>query len=70
MNQTITYSVPDVSCGHCRAAIFDEVSAVEGVEAVTVDLDTKLVTVSGADLEHETLVTAIDAAGYQATRTH
>ena len=70
MNQTITYSVPDVSCGHCRAAITDEVGAVEGVEAVHVDLDTKLVTVSGNDLDDATLVAAIDAAGYEATRSH
>ena len=66
--QTITYSVPGVSCGHCRAAITDEVGAVEGVEAVDVDLDAKLVTVSGRNLDHETLVAAIDAAGYEAAQ--
>ena len=70
MNQTFTYTVPDVSCGHCRAAITDEVGAVEGVETVDVDLDAKAVTVSGKHLDHATLVAAIDAAGYQATQSH
>jgi copper chaperone CopZ len=57
-----------MSCGHCRAAITAEVSAVPGVEAVEVDLDTKLVAVRGEDLDDATLVAAIDEAGYEATR--
>jgi cation transport ATPase len=36
MTQTVTDSVPDMSCGHCRAAILAEVTAVAGVEAVEV----------------------------------
>ena len=36
--QTMTYSVPGVSCEHCRMAITEEVSAVAGVESVDVDL--------------------------------
>ena len=42
------YSVPGVSCEHCRAAITREVSAVAGVESVEVDLDRKVVVVGGA----------------------
>jgi copper chaperone len=68
MHQRLTYSVPGMSCGHCRAAITAEVSAVPGVEAVEVDLDTKLVAISGEDLDDATLVAAIDEAGYEATR--
>jgi copper chaperone CopZ len=62
------YSVPGMSCGHCRAAITAEVSAVPGVEAIDVDLDAKLVTVSGRSLDDAALITAIDEAGYEATR--
>lgn len=69
MNQTVTYSVPDMSCGHCRAAITDEVTAVAGVESVDVDLATKLVRISGQNLDHSALDAAIDAAGYAAVRT-
>lgn len=68
MSQTITYSVPDMSCGHCRAAITAEVEAVPGVQAIDVDLDSKRVTVSGSGLEDAALVAAIDEAGYEATR--
>ena len=68
MNVTLTYSVPGMSCGHCRAAITAEVSAVSGVESVDVDLDTKLVAISGDDLDHAALVAAIDEAGYEAVR--
>ena len=67
MNETITYSVPGISCGHCEAAITTEVSAVPGVSTVAVDLDTKLVTISGESLDDSALVAAIDEAGYDAT---
>ena len=62
---TISYSVPDVSCGHCRMAIEREVSTVAGVAAVKVDLDTKTVTVSGDRLDAAAIVAAIDEAGYE-----
>ncbi len=68
MNETITYSVPGMSCGHCRAAITAEVGALPGVESVNVDLDTKLVAVSGRNLDDAALVAAIDEAGYEAVR--
>ncbi len=64
----LIYSVPGMSSGHCRAAITAEVSAVCGVESVDVDLDTKLVAISGDDLHDAALVAAIDQAGYEAVR--
>jgi copper chaperone CopZ len=64
MSQTVTYSVPGVSCAHCQAAIAGEVSGVAGVEAVDVDLDSKLVTVTGESLDDAALRAAIDEAGY------
>jgi copper chaperone CopZ len=66
--QTITYSVPGVSCAHCRQAITDEVSAVSGVAAVDVDLEAKTVTVAGASLDGPAIVAAIDEAGYEVAR--
>ena len=65
---SITYSVPGVSCAHCRRAITDEVSAVPGVAAVEVDLDAKTVTVTGEPLDESALVAAIDEAGYEVAR--
>jgi copper chaperone CopZ len=69
MNETVTYSVPGMSSGHCRAAITDEVTAVAGVDSVDVDLATKLVRISGENLDDSALAAAIDAAGYVAVRT-
>ena len=68
MSETITYSVPGMSCGHCRAAITAEVTAVDGVETIDVDLDTKLVRVAGQNLDDAALVAAIEEAGYEAVR--
>lgn len=62
---TLTYSVPGVSCAHCQAAITEEVSIVAGVESVDVDLDTKIVTVTGDPLDEQAIIAAIDEAGYE-----
>ncbi len=61
-----TYRVPGMHCGHCRAAVEGEVWQVSGVDAVDVDLETKLVTVRGVTLSDEALRAAIDEAGYEA----
>ena len=63
---SITYSVPSMHCGHCVAAVEQELSGVAGVESVEVDLETKLVVVRGDGLEDEALRAAIDEAGYDA----
>ena len=62
--EQITYSVPGISCEHCRTAISNEVGARAGVEAVEVDLDRKLVAVLGHSLVDAQLRAAIDEAGY------
>lgn len=64
--ETKTYAVPGMHCGHCKAAVSRELIAVAGVEAVDVDLETKVVTVRGEALDHATLIAAIDEAGYDA----
>jgi copper chaperone CopZ len=66
VSETITYSVPGMSCSHCEAAVTEEVAAVTGVESVDVDLATKLVTVRGAHLDDARLRAAIEEAGYEA----
>ena len=62
MNEPRTYSVPGISCGHCKSAIEAEVSGVDGVDSVEVDIDAKLVTVTGGD--DAAIRAAIDDAGY------
>jgi copper chaperone len=60
----LIYSVPGVSCEHCRTAITDEVSAVAGVASVDVDLERKVVTVHGDGVDDAEVRAAIDEAGY------
>jgi copper chaperone len=65
MTDTKTYEVPGMHCGHCEAAVTSELSAVQGVSEVTVDLDTKLVSVTGLNLDDAALRAAIGEAGYE-----
>ena len=64
ITEQLTYTVPGMSCGHCRAAITDEVEKVPGVAAVDVDLDARRVTVAGDQLDDATVRAAIAEAGY------
>ena len=40
---TVTYSVPNISCGHCVHTIQTELSDLTGVQSVVADKDTRLV---------------------------
>jgi copper chaperone len=66
MSATVTYIVPGIHCEHCGMSIREEVSEVEGVEGVDVDLDSKVVTIRGRELSDEHLRAAIQEAGYEA----
>ena len=66
VSDTVTYSVPAIHCAHCGMSIREEVSEVEGVEDVEVDIDTKVVTIRGDELADEKLRAAIQEAGYEA----
>ena len=60
------YVVPGMSCGHCEAAVIEEVSALPGVERVAVDLESKRVEVRGSALDDAAIRAAIEEAGYEA----
>ena len=65
MTPTHTFTVPGISCEHCRAAIEGTVGAVAGVSGVEVDIDAKTVAVtSEPSVTEAALVAAIDEAGY------
>jgi len=65
MSEVQTYVVPGVHCAHCEAAVTEAVSAVPGVSSVTVDLESKLVTITGEALDDGALRQAIGEAGYE-----
>ncbi|HEX6888549.1 MAG TPA: cation transporter [Candidatus Nanopelagicales bacterium] len=62
---TSTWTVTGMTCGHCVKAVTEEVSAIEGVQGVEVDLETGLVTVTAEPPPtREQVAAAVDEAGY------
>ena len=61
---TRTYSVPGISCGHCKNAIEGELTPLNDVESALVDIDAKTVTVVGEITEADVRA-AVDEAGYE-----
>jgi copper ion binding protein len=66
MAVTSTYTVTGMTCGHCVSAVTEEISALDGVADVQVDLSSGAVTVtSDAPLSDEAVRAAVDEAGYE-----
>ena len=62
---TRVLSVPDMSCGHCKATVENALLTVKGVEHASVDLETKTVSVElAASVSDDTLRGAVTEAGY------
>ncbi|MEU4714903.1 cation transporter [Micromonospora purpureochromogenes] len=62
---TATYQVQGMTCGHCVNSVSTEVSAIQGVSDVQVDLASGRVTVtSESPLDTESVRAAVDEAGY------
>jgi copper chaperone len=63
---TSTYTVKGMTCEHCVRAVTTEISALEGVQGVEVDLDSGRVSVvSAGTLDDAAVAAAVDEAGYE-----
>jgi copper chaperone len=63
-----TWTVTGMTCGHCVASVSEEIAELDGVEHVDVVLETGSVTVtSAAPLDHASVRTAVEEAGYALT---
>lgn len=60
------FSVPDVSCGHCKSAIEGALQPLEGVSQAAVDVESKKVEVSFDEsvVTRDQVVATIEGAGY------
>ena len=61
-----TFKVPDVSCGHCKAAIESALDTVAGVNAASVDVEGRSVAVTYDEtvVDRTGVVRAIESSGY------
>ena len=53
-----TFRIDGMTCAHCRRAVTEEITAVTGVESVTVDLPSGTVTVTGDAAAQQALADA------------
>jgi len=65
-----TLTVEGMTCGHCAMRVSEALEGVEGVKAASVSLDKKEVAVEfkKEKIEDEILITAVEKAGYKATK--
>ncbi len=56
---TVTYTIPNISCGHCVHTIQMEVGDMAGVEAVEANADTKTATVTFGDPATDVAIKAL-----------
>lgn len=63
---TAEYKVNGMTCGHCAAAVEQEVAAIDGVTEVEVDLDAGQLQVTGdAASSTDAIRAAVEEAGYE-----
>jgi len=59
------FTVPEISCGHCKETIESTLNSLENVDAVNVDIDRKSVEVrSSSDLDLSLVSNMLDEQGY------
>lgn len=61
-----TFSVPDMSCGHCKRSIETALAALPDAAPVVVDLASRQVT-AGGTASDAAILAALDEIGYPAT---
>lgn len=59
-------NIPEMSCGHCRAAVEAAVAGLDAGATVTVDLAARRAEITTAAAP-EAVIAALAAAGYDAT---
>ena len=61
----VLFTVPEISCGHCKDTIESTLNNVESIESVSVDIEKKSVeVVSSSDLDMMNVSQLLDEQGY------
>ena len=62
---TIHFTVPEISCDHCKSTIIDTLSTVDVIELVEVSIETKDVTLkSSEEIDLDLVKSLLDKQGY------
>lgn len=64
-----TFSVPDMTCGHCKAAVEKAIHQLDGAAAVSVDIEKRSVAVNSEKTTSDAILAALKTAGYEAEPT-
>ena len=61
----VVFTVPEISCGHCKDTIESTLNNVESIDSVSVDIDKKSVeVVSSSNLDMLNVSELLDEQGY------
>ncbi len=66
MSTTTIYNVQGMTCGHCVRSVTEEITEVDGVSSVEVDLEKGTAVVTG-EADPEAVKAAVVEAGYAVT---
>ena len=62
---TSKFSVPEISCDHCKSTIINTLSSVDDIELVEVNIETKDVTLkSSEEIDLDLVKSLLDEQGY------
>ena len=62
---TTKFSVPEISCDHCKSTIVDTLSTLDDIELVEVNIEAKDVTLkSSEEIDLDLVKSLLDEQGY------
>ncbi len=62
---TTKFTVPEISCDHCKSTIIDTLSTVDDIELVEVNIETKNVKLeSSEEIDLDLVKSLLDEQGY------
>lgn len=67
--KTVTFNVPEISCGHCTSSIESALKELAGIRSVSASVENKTATVEFAEesISEAAIIEAIDDIGFSAT---
>ncbi len=61
------FSVPDMTCGHCKATIEKAIKGADANAGIEVDLDQHVLAIHSSTLGVDPIISVLKEAGYEAS---